>query len=562
MMRLGSTTLALAMVAGAIPATLIPAGPAQAQASPAPHMSATRYDIARRVTGTIAPDPDGAGPLGHPAVRNVYDARGRLIRVDSGVLAGWQADTVAPDNWTGFTVFRSVEHSYDEMGRKLRDTVRVGSTIEQITQYSYNAMGELECTAVRMNPASFASLPASACTLSSPAAGGSFGPDRITRNVYDAATGRLVQVRKAVGTSLEQAYVSYTHTANGQIATVTDANGGTARYTYDGHDRLRRWHFPMPGTAGVANDADYEEYAYDNSGNRISLRKRDCRVITYSYDALSRNTARIIPDGAPVGTGCDAQSIALPANATRDVHYRYDNRGLQRSVRFDSATGTDGLTITYDNAGRQLTSALAMGGVSRQLSYQWNRNGLRTRVTHPDGNFFTYSADGLGRIVEVRENGATILANYRFNNRGELDCVGRVAVANCASPGGAQPLTDIGYDGLSRPTSHVHNLAGASGDLTTGFSYNPANQITLRTRSNTAYIYGGDVNVARTYAVNGLNLYVAAVSNGVTTSFQRDRNGNLVCDGAVSFVYDAENRLIAASGAANALGFKTLGVLM
>ena len=96
----------------------------------------------------------------------------------------------------------------------------------------------------------------------------------------------------------------------------------------------------------------------------------------------------------------------------------------------------------------------------------------------------------------------------------------------------------------------------------TGFSYNPANQITLRTRSNTAYIYGGDVNVARTYAVNGLNLYVAAVSNGVTTSFQHDRNGNLVCDGAVSFVYDAENRLIAASGAANALGFKTLGVLM
>jgi hypothetical protein len=86
----------------------------------------------------------------------------------------------------------------------------------------------------------------------------------------------------------------------------------------------------------------------------------------------------------------------------------------------------------------------------------------------------------------------------------------------------------------------------------TSFSYNPANQITLRTRSNTAYIYGGDVNVARTYAVNGLNQYVAAVSNGVTTGFQHDRNGNLVSDGAVSFVYDAENRLMPpASGAFN-----------
>lgn len=70
------------------------------------------------------------------------------------------------------------------------------------------------------------------------------------------------------------------------------------------------------------------------------------------------------------------------------------------------------------------------------------------------------------------------------------------------------------------------------------------------------------MNVARTYAVNGLNQYVAAVSNGVTTSFQHDRNGNLVSDGAVSFVYDAENRLIAASGAANAtLAYDPMGRL-
>lgn len=149
-------------------AAIMPSAAAQAQSAPAAHMSASRYDIARRVTGTIAPDPDGAGSIKFAASRNTYDARGRLIRVETGELASWQSDSVAPLNWTGFTIFRAVEHSYDEMGRKLRDTVKVGTTVEQIVQYSYTVAGELECTAVRMNPATFASLPASACTLSTP----------------------------------------------------------------------------------------------------------------------------------------------------------------------------------------------------------------------------------------------------------------------------------------------------------------------------------------------------------------------------------------------------------
>lgn len=543
-------------------AAIMPNAVAQAQTAPAAHMSASRYDIARRVTGTIAPDPDGAGSIKFAASRNTYDARGRLIRVETGELASWQSDSVAPLNWTGFTIFRTVEHSYDEMGRKLRDTVKVGTTVEQIVQYSYTVAGELECTAVRMNPATFASLPASACTLSTPTSGGAFGPDRITRTVYSPGSpGLVTTVQRAYGTALQQNYVSYTYAANGQVATITDANGGTARYSYDGHDRLRRWNFPQPGTAGVANDADYEEYGYDASGNRTSLRKRDCRVIGYSYDALGRNTLRMIPDGAPTGTGCDVAEPALPAAATRDVHYRYDNLGLQRLVRFDNATG-DGLTLTYDNAGRQLNSTLAMAGTSRQLAYQWNRNGARLRVTHPDGQYFTYAPDGLNRIVEVRENGATVLAHYLFNNRGELDCVGRATVPSCAAPGSVQPIIDYGYDTLSRPTSHVHNLAGTSGDVTSGFNYNPSNQIIGRSRNNDAFVYGGDVNVARTYAVNGLNQYLSAVSNGVTTSFQHDRNGNLKSDGAATFSYDVENRLIAASGARTAgLVYDPLGRL-
>src|SRR3546814_5364364 len=70
---------------------------------------------------------------------------------------------------------------------------------------------------------------------------------------------RLQKVQRAYGTPLQQDYVTYSYTANGKQKTVTDANGTTATYEYDGHDRLKRWHFPSKTTAGVSSDTDYEE---------------------------------------------------------------------------------------------------------------------------------------------------------------------------------------------------------------------------------------------------------------------------------------------------------------
>ena len=254
--------------------TGLTAFPASAQSSPADNMTVARYDVARRVTGTIAPDPDSTGPINFAATRSSYDSRGLLIKVESGELASWQSETVAPANWTGFTVFRTVDTTYDIMGHKIKDVVTAGGTVQSVTQFSYTFAGDLECTAQRMNPAAFASLPASACTLG---AEGTQGKDRITKNVYDAAR-RPQKVQRAFGTVLQQDYVTYTYTPNGKQKTVTDANGTAAAYEYDGHDRLKRWRFPSKVTAGVASASDYEEYGYDVAGRRTTLRKRDGSV--------------------------------------------------------------------------------------------------------------------------------------------------------------------------------------------------------------------------------------------------------------------------------------------
>lgn len=251
------------------------AGAVQAQSFPSAHTSATRYDAMGRVTGVIAPDPDGAGPLKFAATRTTYDAAGRPIKVETGELADWQSEAVQPKDWelhTSFTLLSSVETSYDALDRKTKEVMKGGDTVAvSVVQYSYDLGGRLECTAQRMNPSLYASLPGSACSLGTE---GSFGPDRITRNIYDAA-GQLLKVQKAVGTPLQEDYATYTYSLNGKRTSLTDARGYKATMTYDGHDRQARWYFPSPTTTGVASTTDYEEYGYDANGNRTSLRKRD-----------------------------------------------------------------------------------------------------------------------------------------------------------------------------------------------------------------------------------------------------------------------------------------------
>ena len=181
----------LLRIAGALAALLAPAA-ALAQSSASDFTSAVRLDPMGRTVGTIAPDPDGTGSLHYAATRTTYDAAGRPTSVEKGELSAWQSEAVAPSSWSGFTVFQTASTTYDAMDRKLTETLSSGGTSYSLTQYSYDSSGRLECTAVRMNPAVYTSLPTSACT---PGTAGSQGPDRITRNVYDAA-GQVTKVRR------------------------------------------------------------------------------------------------------------------------------------------------------------------------------------------------------------------------------------------------------------------------------------------------------------------------------------------------------------------------------
>jgi RHS repeat-associated protein len=526
-----------------------------AQASSSAFTAAYRYNVGGQLTGRIEADPDGsAGPLGFPAIRNSYDATGRLISVETGELASWQSDTVQPKDWTGYSVFQIAEFSYDAEGRKVRELTRQGATVFALTQINYDAYDRVDCTATRMDPAQWLGQ-TNACV---PQLGSSaIDADRITKTTYNNRN-QPVQVKRALGTTLEQAYITYTYANPYKPGFVTDANGNKTRLCYD--DFVRQSAMIMPSktvigstsgvndsdaTCAVSAASDYESYTYDANGNRTSLRKRDGSVISYQYDALNRNIVKIVPE-----------RVGLAAIHTRDVYYSYDHRGLQTAGRFDSLSG-EGIATAYDGFGRMQSSTMNMDGVTRTLSYQFDKNGNRIELGWPVGypdpasSKTSYSYDGLNRMTALYSGaiGSTVnMITYGYNNRG----------LRANQNGRYGPVSSFAYDPVGRLSALSHDLSGTASDVTHSLGYNPASQISERTTSNDAYAYTGELDVDRVYAANGLNQYTSA---GPAT-FTYDANGNLTGDGTSTYTYDAENRLVSASGGTTAsLRYDPLGRL-
>ncbi|WP_343518458.1 RHS repeat-associated core domain-containing protein [Sphingomonas sp.] len=407
-------------------------------------------------------------------------------------------------------------------------------TIVSETETSYDEMGRVKCTAVRMNPTLFGGAPTDACVHKPQ---GTQGPDRITKNVYDAA-GQLLQEWRAVGTSLEQAYVTNTYTTSGKREFVIDANGQRAKLEYDGFGRQTYWRFPSTAqpsgynpstpatalaTAGAVNASDNEQYGYDENGNRTSLKKRDNRTIAYAYDALNRVTSKTYPGGG-----------------ARAVYYAYDLRGSQTMARFDSLLG-QGITNAYDALGRLTATTAVMplgsGEVIRNLNFTYDANGNRTRITWPDNQYVRASWDGLDRFYF---SDGPAGSNLNFVS---YDTAGRVGIFYRWGGTTWESSTTYGYDGIARLASAYDTFNNSVADVTTSFTYNPASQIVSRTRNNDDYRYTNYANASRSYVANGLNQYASVNSN----TYVYDANGNLTSDGGITYSYDIENRLVGAS---------------
>ena len=457
----------------------------------------------KQLTGVISADPDGAGTRPRQAMRYSYMGQ-KLVKTEIGHTNGNDANALAT-----MTVAQTVTSSFDTNDYKMKDVVSASGITSSVTQYSYDSAGRLDCTAQRMNPAIFGTLPASACTMGTTGTGANdFGPDRISKQIYDAA-GQVTQVQTAVGTAEQANEVSATYTANGKVETVSDGENNRTTYVYDGHDRLSQTRYPLPTQgANSSSTTDYEQLSYDANGNIIQRRLRDGQIIGYVYDNMDRVIAKDRPGGET------------------DTSYTYDLVGALQTATEGSKT----VSLGYDALGRVTSQS---DGTATFTSV-YDLAGNRSRLTYPDNFYVDYSRDVAGNITAIRENGAIsgagLLASYAYDNLGRPSSV---TYGNGTSQ-------SFAYDTASRLASLDVTLPAApASNLSQSFSYSPASQLASVTRTNDGYAWNGHYNRADTATINGLNQMTAQGS----VPLNHDARGNITGVGAATYTYSSDNML-------------------
>jgi RHS repeat-associated protein len=461
------------------------------------------YNALRQTTGVVGPDPDAGGTLKHRAVRTTYNSVGQPTVVERGTVTN-QTDSA----FSTFALLEKQDTVYDSFGRAVQSRAYSGSSISALSQFSYDTRGRPECTALRMNSATFGSPPSSACSL---ATAGSHGPDRIARTTYDAAS-RVAQRQSAYGTALAQTTAAYTYTANGQVATLTDARSFRTTYEYDGHDRLTKTLYPHPSNQNQSSTTDYDEVLFDNAGRPDKEWRRNVDYFDLTFDNLGRITQRNAPGSQP------------------DVSFIYDL--LSRETSRSQTDNT--LTTVYDALSRVTSVTSVASSVTRTVSYLYDAAGRRTRLTYPDSVYVTYGYNTASDLTGIFENGAASLATYAYDDLGRRTSLTR----------GNGVVTSHTFDALSRLSTLEQNAGGSSHDTTFTFGYNPGSQITSRTRTNSAFDWVAPPSFSDGYTPNGLNQYTNV--DGVTPAY--DSRGNLTNDGVKTYGYDFDNRMISASG--------------
>ena len=464
-----------------------------------------RYDLLGRVIQTSGIDPDGSGPRKRPATRATYDSDGLMTEVETGTMTG-------ATNWGSFSQISRMVTEYNSDERISAEKLITGSSVRTVVQYAYDSGGRTECTAFRMDPYTFGSLPGGACLQTA----GATPPDRITQTAYNLYNEPHI-VYRGVGTSLFFADKTMTYRTDGQLDTITDANGNRTQYAYDGFGRLTYTYFPDKTNTGAHSTTDFERRDYTNEGLLLRLYPRGAggNHFLYAYDNLGRQTSVNAPGTTP------------------DTSFTYDNVGRALTASQPGHT----LSYTYDALGRLTNETGPKGAVDYQ--YDVASRLIRMDYPGPGGFFVNYDYNTASQLTRIRERGASsgvgVLASYTYDDEGRVTTLVR----------GNGVVTSYGYDTQSRLISLTNNLSGASHDLTSTFSYNTASQITGMTRSNSDYSYT-PVSFSQDFTINGLNQATSLTGTPQSGTLTYDVRGNMTNDGAQAYSYDFANRMVTA----------------
>ncbi len=371
-----------------------------------------------------------------------------------------------------------------------------------------------------------------------------------TSRGYDAA-GRVTSVTNALGKS-----TSYTYGAAGQLTSVTDALGHTSTFTLDGHgNRLSQ-----VDAAGQQTD-----FTYDATGNLTSITDDAGHTTTIEYDgfghptktidALGHATTAIFDAGGKMASA--STTVTTPAGIrSLVVSAQYDGNGrLVRAVDPDGRVGETG----YDAAGHVTELIDPLG---HQTTFDYDNAGNRTALTLPGGQTFGFDYDARGRTTRSPNGvGGDVGSGY--------DLAGRLTDIDFAddTPGDPNdnPKQQLEYDDAGRltaivdPEGHRHELSyDAAGHITRNdhalagpitSTYDDAGRLATQTDALGHHVTFTFDEVGR---ITGIEL-----ADGGTITREYDEVGNLhrridPNGHATTYEWDALHRLIGVTDATGA----------
>lgn len=452
--------------------------------------------------------------------RYYYDNIGQVIGVElaTGQFITYQYDVLNRLVRVTDQLGTLQAYTYDANGNVLTSTDGEGN----VTSYVYDALGRLMQMTDADGHSEYYSYDNNGNLLSY-----TDRNDHTTLYTYDAMN-QLLTERDALNN-----VTTYTYDANGNLASVMDACGNTTSYQYDANDQLT--------TITFANGKT-QQFAYDANGNTITYTDESGHQMGFVYDALGRLIQKTYPDNSADSFTYDAVGNMLTANnADAEITFVYDDLGRMLSETLNGkSTGyaydirNRKVTKTYPS-GRTITEEYdlrqRMTGIKENANYVvtlgYNDNDFMTQRAYANGTTTNYAYDVLNRLVELTDN--TSIAHVQMT----YDAVGNMlSKKDLLRPTKCEVYA---YDALNRLTSFKQ------GEITTGVEIpNPLKQVQYNLDAlgnrTTVTVNGVTTN----YTANNMNAYTAVT--GMT--LQYDDNGNMTGDGAHTYQYNYNNRLI------------------
>lgn len=451
-----------------------PTGNANSLTDPKGNTSTITFDGMRRPTQVTA-----ASPFTATTSRYTYDPDGRVVS-----YARATGNSASPWNTTTAT--------YDVSGKQVTTTAPDGTT----QTLAYDTVGRV-----------------STKTSSS---------GRQVLNAYDLAS-RIIAITDQVSGTLDPSITvnrgtvvreQRTYFPGGLLATLTDGNGHTLRYAYDGFKRRAQQLYPDHTTAVP----DFDLHAFDANGNERVFQSRSggTAQVVSTYDALNRRLTK-----APT--------------AQANITYGYDYTG--RLLSAQASTDSAAYQISYDTAGRKTGEySPTLGWTTAVL----DGTGNKASLTWPSTANYTasYAYDQLDRMTGAFEGSVASgvgIASYSYNTLSQR------AMVNYGPAAGAIATSWLTWTPAGQVATLAHVWNGGSVSL--NYSYNQDHQRSGFSISDSSFLPGGIAPVSASYAANSLNQYTSV--NG--TSLNYDKRGNLISDGTWTYGYDTENRLVSAA---------------